>query len=469
MLGSLPLVFEPNLGQTDARVRFLTRAGGMTAFLTDHESVMVLSRHRETPEASDPHNTPEIEQTVVRMKLEGAHTPRSFEGLEKTESISNYFIGNDPSKWRSNVPNYRKVRATGIYPGIDLIYYGDGRKLEYDFVVRPGADPSRIRLAYEGAEHLNTDQEGNLLIATRLGTLVQRKPLVYQEVNGERREVQASYSIRAGKVRFALANWDRKRDLVIDPVLEYSTYLGGTGYDQALGIAVDSSGMAYVTGNTAGNFPVTTGADQTIFGGGVNDAFVTKLNPSAVGAAALVYSTYLGGSDRDVGRGIAVNASGEAYVTGFTASTNFPITFPTLPHGYGGNGDAFVTRLNASGSMLLFSTYLGGSGGDFGYGIAVNGDHAFVTGYTSSTDFPINPRGNIFQNTYGGGASDAFVAELDTHSADLIYSTYLGGSGDDQGRGIAVNVGGQAYVTGFTTSTNFPFTSGAFQTTSGGV
>jgi len=229
MLGSLPLVFEPNLGQTDARVRFLTRAGGMTAFLTDHESVMVLSRHREIPEASDPHKTPEIEQTVIRMKLDGAKAPGSFEGFDKLESISNYFIGNVPSKWVTNVPNYGKVRDSSVYPGIDLVYYGDGRRLEYDFIVGPGADPSRIHLAYEGADHLNTDQEGNLLIATRLGTLVQRKPLVYQEINGERREVRASYSVRAGKVEFALANWDRKRDLVIDPVLEYSTYLGGTG------------------------------------------------------------------------------------------------------------------------------------------------------------------------------------------------------------------------------------------------
>jgi hypothetical protein len=227
----------------------------MTSFLTDNENALVLSRRKNKPDVKE-RETPDIEQAVVRMKLEGARAVHRFDGLEKTESISNYFIGNDPSKWRSNVPNYRKVRATGIYPGIDLVYYGDGRKLEYDFIVGPGADPSRIRLAYEGAEHLNTDQEGNLLIVTRLGTLVQRKPLVYQEVDGARREVRASYSIRAGKVEFALANWDRKRDLVIDPVLEYSTYLGGTGTDQALSIAVDSSGAAYVTGNTSGeNFP----------------------------------------------------------------------------------------------------------------------------------------------------------------------------------------------------------------------
>jgi hypothetical protein len=186
-LGGLPLVFEPNLGQTDPQVRFLTRAAGMTSFLTDRENVMVLSRRKDTPDASDPDKTPEIEETVVRMKLDGAKAPRSFDGLEKLEAISNYFIGNIPSKWVTNVPNYRKVRAAGVYPGIDLVYYGDGRKLEYDFVVRPGANPGIIRLAYEGADSMTPDQEGNLLIATGGDTLLQRKPLVYQEVNGERR------------------------------------------------------------------------------------------------------------------------------------------------------------------------------------------------------------------------------------------------------------------------------------------
>ena len=183
-LGGLPLVFEPNRGQTDPRVYFLTRAAGMTSFLTDRENVIVLSRRKNIHDARNPQTTPEIEQTVVRMKLDGAMAPRGFEGLDKLESISNYFIGNVPSKWVTNVPNYRKVRAFGVYPGIDLVYYGDGHKLEYDFVVRPGASPGLIHLAYEGADSLSTDKEGNLLIVTGIGTLVQRKPLVYQEVNG---------------------------------------------------------------------------------------------------------------------------------------------------------------------------------------------------------------------------------------------------------------------------------------------
>ena len=222
----LPLAFEPNRGQTDPQVRFLTRASGMTVLLTDHESMMVLSRRKNRPGAKDPHKAPENEQTIVRMKLAGAKAPRSFEGLEKLESISNYFIGNVPPNWVTNVANYRKVRASGVYKGVDLLYYGDGRKLEYDFVVQPGADPRQIRLAYSGVDSLSTDKEGNLVIATRLGSMIQHKPKVYQEIGGKRQEIEAEYSLRGGNVEFALANWDRKHDLVIDPVLEYSSYLG---------------------------------------------------------------------------------------------------------------------------------------------------------------------------------------------------------------------------------------------------
>jgi hypothetical protein len=264
LMKELPLIFESNLGQTDPQVRFLTGAGGITSFLTDHANVLVLSRRKDTPDASDPDKIPEIEQTVVRMKLDGAKAPRSFEGLDQLESISNYFIGNVPSKWLTKVPSYGKVRASSVYQGIGLVFYGDSCKLDYDFVVRPGTNPGSIHLAYEGAASLTTDREGSLLIATQLGKLVQRKPLDYQEFDGERREVQASYSIRSGKVQFALSNWDRRRDLVIDPVLEYSTYLGCSGADRAYSIAVDSTGVAYVTSSTSStNFPNTTGAHQT--------------------------------------------------------------------------------------------------------------------------------------------------------------------------------------------------------------
>ncbi len=213
---NLPLVFEPNVGQTDPQVKFLTRASGMTSFLTDRENVMVLTR---ATGALDPRvdrrkdaEAPAVERTVVRMTLEGARTPESFVGLDKTEGSSNYFTGNDPSKWRSNVPTYQKVRAQSVYKAVDLVYYGNGRKLEYDFVVQPGGDPGQIRLAYSGADGLTTDAEGNLLIATRLGTLVQRKPKVYQYTGSERHEIEAAYTVRGDQVQFALANWNQRKE-----------------------------------------------------------------------------------------------------------------------------------------------------------------------------------------------------------------------------------------------------------------
>jgi len=318
----------------------------MTSFLTEGENVVVLARPKNKSAA--------IEQTVIRVKLHGAKAPRTFEGLEKAESISNYFIGNARSKWITDVPNYRKVRASGIYPGTDLVYYGDGHKLEYDLVVHAGANPRSIWLTFEGAVNLNTDREGNLLIGTRLGTIVQRKPRVYQEINGERIEIRASYSIRAGKVGFALAKFDRKRDLVIDPVLEYSTYLGGTGGDWGYGIAVNAGGEAYITGYTnSTDFPVTSGTYH-----GSQDAFVARLNAAG---SSLMYSTYVGGAQNDQANGIAIDSSGAAYITGYTASKDFPTTPGAYqPSSGGGGSDAFVTKLNAAGNTLVYSTYLGG-------------------------------------------------------------------------------------------------------------
>jgi adhesin/invasin len=461
-LGSVPLVFEPNLGQTDPQVRFLARAAGMTSFLTDRANVMVLSRRKNKPAMRamrEPRETPDIEQAVVRMKIEGARVPLSFEGLEKAESISNYFIGNDPSKWRANVPNYRKVRATGIYPGVDVVYYGDGRKLEYDFIVGPGADPSRIHLAYEGADHLNTDQEGNLLIATRLGTLMQRKPIVYQEINGERREVRASYSIRKGKVEFAVANWDRRRELVIDPTLAYSTYLGGNADDRGFGIALDDTGAAYVTGyTTSTNFPTQLPLQQTNHGN--NDAFVTKLNATG---NALVYSTYLGGTESDQGNAIAVDSTGQAYVTGSTQSNDFPVTSGAYSTSSGGTQDIFVTKLTVGGT-LLYSTYVGKSGQQEGNGIALDATGAaYITGDANSSAFPTTA--GAFQTNKNGAAASAIVIKLNSSGSDLMYSTYLGGGSTDIGQDIAVDSAGLAYVTGYTASTDFPTTSGAYQTT----
>ncbi len=349
----LPLLFEPNLGQTDPQVRFLTRASGITAFLTARENVMVLSRRKNAGKTGilDRGKPPETEQTVVRMRLEGASQTGIFEGLEKTASVSNYFIGNDPSKWVTKVPNYRKLAVQGIYPGIDLVYYGDGRKLEYDFVVHPAADPSRIDITYAGADALTVSPDGDLLIATRLGTVLQQKPRVYQEIGGRRREIGAGYSVRGGKVQFALANWDRKRDLIIDPVIVYSTYLGGSAVDAGgSGLGVGTDGSVYVTGGTTSpNFP-TLNAAQPALRANSTTAFVTKLNPTGT---AVVYSTYFGGTGTELTSSIAIDANTNAYLAVQTNSTDYPVTPGAYQTAFpGGANSVGVTKFGPSGTLL---------------------------------------------------------------------------------------------------------------------
>jgi hypothetical protein len=473
--GKLPLSFEANQGQTDAKVKFLSRGSGYTLFLAGDEAVFTLRGKKaknDTPLVSGRLQPRPLELTtnaVLRMKLVKANPAAKVTGEEELPGKSNYFIGNDAKKWRSNVPTYSKVKYEGIYSGIDLVYYGNQRQLEYDFVVAPGADPRRIQFDVRGAKHVSRDKNGDLVIRMTDGEVHWRKPVVYQENDGKRIEIDGNYIIRRGqRGGFELAGYDSKRPLIIDPVLGYSTYLGGNGTDSGNGIAVDSSGNAYITGSTEStNFPTTPGAFQTTCNGGSNcatdgDAFVTKLNPAG---SALVYSTFLGGSNTDVGLGIAVDSSGNAYVTGSTASADFPVTssaFQTTP------GGIFVTKLNPSGSALVYSTYLGAnSNTDTGQGIAVDGSgNAYITGGAGS-GFPTTS--GAFQTTCGGGVycyyGDAFVTKFNASGSALVYSTYLGGSFADIGHGIAVDSSGDAYVTGRTGSHDFPVTPGAFQTT----
>jgi hypothetical protein len=278
------------------------------------------------------------------------------------------------------------VKYEGIYSGIDLVYYGNQRQLEYDFIVAPGADPHRIAFDVTGAKRIRRGAQGELVFKMGEDEIRWHKPLVYQEKNGSRREIAAHYAITAtNRVGFKLAKYDASRPLYIDPLI-YSTYLGGSGYDYGFGIAVDSAGNAYVAGSTnSANFPTTPGAFQTTCCG----AFVTKINPTG---SALVYSTYLGGSGEDSGHSIVIDSAGNAYVTG-TTGPGFPVTSGAFQTAYGGNSDAFVTKLNSTGSALVYSTYLGGTGQDFSHGIAIDSvGNAYVTGWTSSTDFPaMNP------------------------------------------------------------------------------
>jgi hypothetical protein len=514
--GQLPLSFEANRGQTDARVRFLARGTGYSLFLTGSEAVLAL---RSAPSASPlsllrassdgAGSLPATERlTSLRLKLLGANPQSDVTGMSELPGKTNYFLGNDPKKWRTNVPTYARVKYHDIYPGVDLLYYGNQRQLEYDFVVAPGADPGQIGLDVNGARGLRIDAQGDLVAQTDAGEVTFHKPVMYQREDqgdplptpreAEKHFVDGRYILRdRHEIGFVAASYDRNKPLVIDPVLTYSTFLGGSSFDAGTGIAVDSSGNAYVTGGTiSADFPTTPGADQTAYGGtaphcGGNaapyicgDVFVTKMNPTGT---ALVYSTFLGGSDADFGLQIAVDSSGAAYVTGSTASSNFPVTSGVFQPAFGGGAcgssggrpchDAFVTKLDPTGAKLVYSSFLGGNGNDEGFGIAVDafGD-AFVTGQTNSANFPTTPLSK-FPSQIGGTCSngtamftcdDAFVAEVNPAATALVYSTYLGGHGDDFGISVALDFAGDAFVVGATASTDFPATAGALQTTFGG-
>jgi len=457
--GQTPLSFEANTGQTAAQVQYLTRGSGYALFLTSTGAVLSLEKgaaaNAGTPQASGT-------GVALAMNLVGANSDASVAGQDQLPGTSNYFIGNNPSQWHTNVANYGQVANQDVYPGVNLIYYGNQQQLEYDFVVAPGTDPGTIRLSFQGAKNISLDHQGNLVLHTASGNVLEHAPVVYQEVGGVRQAVAGKFVLQGhDEVGFQVGRYDASLPLTIDPVLIYSTYLGGNGNEIGHGIAVDSSGNAYVTGFTQStNFPTTTGAFQTSNAGG-SDAFVTKLNATGT---ALIYSTYLGGTGNEVAYGIAVDGSGNAYVTGMTGSTNFPTTAGAYQTSLGGNDNAFVTKLNATGTSLIYSTYLGGTGTGWAEGIAVDGSgNAYVTGFTQSTNFPTTT--GAFQTSLGG-TQNAFVTKLNASGTALLYSTYLGGSGNmgDGGYGIALDGSGNAYVTGGTNSTNFPTTAGAFQT-----
>ena len=479
--GKLPLSFEANQGQTDGQVNFLSRGNGYTLFLTPTTAVLSLKKPVEVEnleEAMTSQTNVLSEETkpavhaVLRMQLLGANPASQSAGLDELPSRSNYYIGNDPQQWKTGVPQYARVQYKDVYPGVDLIYYGTNqRRLEYDFIISPGTDPGVIRLGFKGAEEIRLDDGGNLVLHAEGGKVVQHAPIIYQEIDGVRREISGRYVLinpnisplvqetaisdlhpqtpDFSVVGFQVETYDTGKPLVIDPVLIYSTFLGGSGFDRGLGIAVDASGSAYVTGLTgSSDFP--TENPFQVASGGDFDVFIAKLNPSGSG---LLYATYLGGSSTDHGHGIAVDVSGSAYVTGFTQSNDFPLENPFQPSFGAGGEDTFITKLNASGSALIYSTYLGGNGGEVGYSIAVDASgNAYLTGQTKSSNFPtMSPLQPI-----SGGFIDLFVTKINPSGSALVYSTYLGGNNFDRGQGIAVDASGSAYVTGLTQSPGEP-------------
>ena len=438
--GRLPLAFEANQGQSDPQVRFVTRGAGYNLFLTNTEAVLTLqsSAISHQPSAS----------TVLRMRLVGVNAKTEVIGQDELPGRSNYFIGNDPRRWRSDVHQYAKVRYANVYPGVDLIYYGNQRELEYDFVLQPGANPGAIRLGVEGASKLRLDQ-GDLVLSSPGGDVRLRCPRTYQEVNGTRQEIRGRYVMKTkNEVGFQIASYDRRSPLIIDPVLAYSTYLGGSADDRPIAIAVDSTGNAYVTGSTSSiDFP-TANAIQPAYHGGL-DAFVTKVNADGT---AVVYSTYLGGISDEAGQSIAVDSAG-VYLTGYTASGDFP-TLNAIQPNLRGSVNAFVTKINAEGSALVYSTYLGGGSYDYGWGIAVDSaGNAHMRGDTISNDFPVV---RAIQPTRHGYVFSCYVAELSADGSALLYSTYWGGNAGEGGVGIGVDAAGNTYVGGYTFSTDFP-------------
>jgi beta-propeller repeat-containing protein len=499
---SLPMSFEANRGQTSPEVKFLSRGPGYTLFLTSSSEVVLAMRAGKDAPG----------QSVLRMQLAGAARAPQAEGLEILPGRSHYLLRREPV---TDVPTYGKVRYREVYPGVDLVFYGAGGEMEYDFVVAAGADPSAIRLRFDGADRVELDGEGNLVLATAAGDVVQKAPRLYQGDGTDRREIAGRFVVSGQEARVVVGAYDRGQALVIDPVLSYSTFLGGKGWEQIDALAVDDNGHAYVTGttnsidypNTFGlngsgtnydvfvtkldvsgtflhystfldggtdggwgidvdrfgqayvtgyalpTFTATPGAYQTVFGGGWYDAYVVKLDSLG---ASVVYATLLGGNQMDEGHGIAVDWDGAVWLTGETQPATWGAnTFPTVgawQAASGGQQDGFIAKLDRSGSALLFSTFMGGSDFDAGYDIAVDVDRSvYVIGTTWSTNFPVfNPR----QPALAGG-SDAVVLKL-KGNGQRVYSTYHGGSSTEFGRGIDADSRGFAYVTGDTYSWDFP-------------
>jgi len=511
----LPLSFEKNLGQTDSSVQYTAHGQDYQLFLTHHEAVLVL--RRADPVLVSPLNhvaylnalraaQQSAKVSILRFGLAGANPSAEMNGVNQLPGRTDYFVGNNPKNWHTDVPSYGRVAYRGIYSGVDLVFYGNQRRLEYDFVVAPGADPKAIALNVEGARKLRIDSRGNLMLNVAAGDVQLEKPVAYQEVNGERLEIAANYALsRNHKITFAVSEYDASKPLIIDPVLNYSTYLGGSttgsaAADTGYGIAVDASGDAYVAGLTySTSFPNTPSAYNRS-SPGANTAtngsvFVTELNPAGT---AELYSTYLSGSgtntatELDNAFAVAIDPAPSAncpnalsapgtcvYVTGITYSTDFPTTMSGLnpgPLGSNAIATSFLTKLNpalSGSSSLVYSTFLGGATGTFGtlgQSVAVDAvANAYVVGFTDTTDFPQPALRNGFQQSLQSANGNAFLAKINTTlsgTASLIYSTYLGGNGanlginfaGDQANGVAVDTSSKAYLAGVTSSTNFPTT-----------
>jgi len=459
-----------NAGQVADVVRFYSM-GNPSAGFRDDGMMFVLSDEMKAQDGTESdqvlqHARPALVEAVQRtvsvaylLRFEGENEVRPV-GRDRLPFDSNFFLGDDSAKWKVNVPSYEEVVYENLYDGIDLVYRPIEHGVKYEFLLSPGADPRSISLRYEGIESLEVRADG-IAVATTQGEILDSAPYSFQEGGAE---VHCSFSLRSPRsYGFDCAGWDGTSLLTIDPLI-YSTYLGGSGWDRGYSVKVDSNGNAYVTGQTQSvNFPTTPGAYDTTRGG-TDDAYVTKLSADG---SLLVYSTYIGGGGFDVGLSIALDANGNACIAGETISSNFPTTPGAFSRIYHGNSDGFVTKLNSDGNALLFSTYIGGAENDTWPTVAVDAaGSVYVAGITESADFPVTP--GAFDVSYNSGDSDAFAMKLNSTGMALIYSTFLGGSDADFAYSIAVDTAMNAYVTGGAWSVDFPTTPGAFDRSQGG-
>ncbi len=448
------LRFEENLGQAPSEARFLARNRDHVLVLTVEGPRLIAAGGKAGKSVS-----------VLDLRFAGASAPLSVKAEDRLPGHVNYLIGASPDHWHTGIPTYGRVRYRGVYPGIDVVFRGNGRALEYDFEIAPGASVADVRVSFEGAALVKNQADGTLVIRLANATVTQPKPHIFQFRNGERVSVEGGYLLREDNtVGFEVASYDHSLPLIIDPVLEFSTFLGGQADDGGLAVTVGPDGGAYVTGTTRSvDFPVQN-APQASFAGGLTDAFVAKLTPDG---SALAFATYIGGSRTDIANAIAVGENGEVVVAGTTnSSADFPLVNALQPQYGGGLTDGFVLGLSADGAALNFSTYLGGSRADGARGIDTDSSgSAFVAGFTVSRDFPVL---NALQSGFGGGLNDAFVAKLAPGGAALTFATYIGGSRADAANGIALDSSGNALIAGNTTSyADFP-TANAYQSTYGG-
>ena len=474
----LPVLFIENRGQMDSSVEYFIKTPLNNFYLTQ-EGITFQSFIRTPDPSQRPQHIPQSNQASkgsikgenIQIVFQGKNSSTQICGLEKARTRFNFFLGNDSSEWTADVPSFKKVLYRDLYPSIDMIVSAEEGNLKLEYRIRPGGNVSDIQLRYEGISKLELNHHGDLLIGTEIGQFVEDRPLSYQERLGQRTEIKCDFVIESeNSIRFETGPYERNTELVIDPVLRYSTFLGGSDEELGWVVAVDDYGQAYVTGETYSlDFPTTVGSfDRTFSGDG--DIFVFKIDSSG---SNLLYSTFLGGANDhpdgvEGADGIAVDSAGNVYLTGWTSATDFPTTPGAFDSSFNGGGpefqvDAFVTKIDSSGSSLIFSTYLGGERDEWGNGLAIDdSSNVYVVGVTYSTNFPTTTA--VFDRSHNGGVGDAFVTKLNPTGTGLTYSTFIGGSEWEEGGSIAVDSEGKAYISGYTESSDFPVTPGALST-----